>query len=129
MRFFACTALLITLSSIAIAADPDPEKGSITGTVVGTDGVGLADIPVKIFYAKDPNKKIALADAPVRPGLDPIAETKSDKDGKFKLENLAPADYMVIGGDALKGLARSPASVKPGKDVEVKLTIRKRKIG
>src|SRR5882672_7513098 len=127
MRLLACIALLLGSASFAIAADPDPQNGSISGSVVGTDGAGLADIPVKLYYAKDPNKKISLADAP-KPGTDAVAETKTGKDGTFKFENLAPNEYMVIGGDMIKGLGRSPASVKAGKNVEVKLTIRKRRV-
>jgi len=128
MRLLACIALLFGAASFAIAGDPDPNKGSISGTVVGTDGAGLADISVKLYYAKDPNKKMVLADAPKPPGMDALAETKTGKDGTFKLENLDPGEYMVIGGDMIKGLARSPASVRAGKNVEIKLTIRKRRV-
>src|SRR4051812_15055285 len=121
MRIFACLVLLLGVSSLAIAADPDPDKGTINGSVVGGDGAGLADIPVKMFYAKDPNKKISLAEPPRPPGMDPVAETRTGKDGKFKFENVAPGEYMLIGGDQLKGLGRAPASVKAGKAVEVKI--------
>ena len=129
MRLFLCFALLAGLNSVAIAADPDALLGNITGNVVGTDGKALPDIPVKLYFAKDPNQKITRADGPRAPGLDAVAETKSDKDGKFKFDGVVPGEYMLIGGDMLKGIGRAPASVKAGKSVEVKITIRKRRAG
>jgi hypothetical protein len=131
MRFLACIICLVGFASFAQAAEPDPEHGAIAGSVVGTDGVGLPEMSVKLYYAKDPAKKIAFADGPgpkAPPGLDAVAETKTDKDGKFKFDNVTPGEYMIITGDIIKGLGRSPASVKAGKTVEVKLTVRKRRV-
>jgi len=121
---------LVGFAFCAQAAEPDPEHGAITGSVVGPDGVGLADMSVKIYYAKDPAKKIAFADGPgpKAPGMDAVAETKTGKDGTFRFDNLTPTEYMVIGGDMIKGIGRSPATVKAGKTVEVKLTVRKRRV-
>jgi protocatechuate 3,4-dioxygenase beta subunit len=129
MRLPAIILLLVAFAPFALADNPNPNVGTIAGTVVGMDGKPLADFPVKIFYAKNAGKKIALADPPPRaPGMDAVAETKTGKDGTFKFENLTPSDYMIIAGDMVKGLGRSPATVKEGKTVEVKITVRKRRV-
>ncbi len=130
MRFLACMICFVGFATFAFAAEPDPEHGTIVGSVVGPDGVGLADMSVKIYYAKDPAKKIAFADGPgpKAPGMDAVAETKTGKDGSFKIDNVSPGEYMVVTGDIIKGLGRSPATVKAGKTVEVKLTVRKRRV-
>lgn len=128
MRLITCLVLLAGFASFAYAEDPDPRNGAISGIVAGPDGAGLADLSVKLYPAKDSNKKIAFADAPKRPGMDALAETKTDKDGKFKFENIAPGNYMIIAGDMIKGLGRTPATVKEGKTVEVKITVRRRRV-
>lgn len=130
MRFLACMICLAGFASFALAAEPDPEHGTIAGSVVGTDGVGLPEMSVKLYYAKDPAKKIAFADGPgpKAPGMEAVAETKTGKNGTFKFDNVTPGEYMVIAGDMIKGLGRSPATVKAGKTVEVKLTVRKRRV-
>jgi len=130
MRFLVCMICVIGFASCALAAEPDPEHGAIAGTVVGPDGTGLPEMSVKLYYAKDPAKKIAFADGPgpKAPGMDAVAETKTGKDGTFKFDNVTPGEYMVITGDIIKGLGRSPATVKAGKTVEVKLTVRKRRV-
>lgn len=131
MRFLACMICLVGFATVALAAEPGPEHGAIAGSVVGPDGVGLAEVSVKIYYANAPAKKIAFADGPgpkAPPGMDAVAETKTGKDGTFKFDNVTPGEYMVIGGDMVKGLGRSPATVKAGKTVEVKLTVRKRRV-
>jgi hypothetical protein len=128
MRLLICIVCLAGFAWSSHAAEPDPEHGVIAGSVVGADGAGMAEMSVKLYYAKNPGKKITLADLPKAPGLDALAETKTDKDGKFRFDNVTPGEYMLVTGDIIKGLGRSPASVKAGKTVVVKLTVRKRRV-
>lgn len=129
-RLLACIVLLAGFAALAVTADPDPNNGTINGRVVSPEGTPLPEMPVKLFRAKNARDKIAdPIPTPGRaPGMDAVAETKTGKDGTFKLENIVPGDYIVIAGDALKGLGRGPAAVRAGKTIEVKLTVRKRRV-
>jgi hypothetical protein len=69
---------------------PAPKPGTIEGKFLGPDGKPLVGVTVRVF---DQNAK-PLKDKPSElPG--PVAEPKTDKDGKFSAAGIKPGLYYL----------------------------------
>ena len=132
-------ALTIGFSTQAMAAD----KGTIKGSVTGTDGKpAAAGISVRVTAPGGPGgpggKKPAaqaagttapqaLADRPAggnRPA--PVAEAKTDDKGEFTVE-VPAGEYVVRAGSRDAGMGVSDkVTVEAGKTAEVKITLKAR---
>jgi len=110
--FSGITAAFLLL---ALGAADALAGGKISGKVVDSNGNPAADIVIKMLLPitgqhNDPNAK-------------PKYTIKTDKDGKFLVDNADVGDYKVVFGDASRGMTRRNISVEEGKEVtlDVKL--------
>lgn len=129
------------LAAEAKAAD---EKGTVTGTVVDKDGKAVEGAIVRIMtprqrgaggaggaggaqkQADDPKPPAAGGDAGGNRGRGqrqpPVAEGKTDKDGKFSIQ--APVgQYTVVAVVQGKGFARADVTVKANESASVELKL------
>jgi len=139
----------LSLLAPARADDEKAKTGSITGTVMGLDGKPAADITVRLMQpparrpggpgpatrpAAEPNIRPPEGNEPgdkAPPGGGggrqmpaPIKTTKSDAEGKFTMDDVAPGEYLVLAGEMRSGpRGRARATVKAGETatVEIKL--------
>ncbi len=134
------------------AADPavKAETGTIKGTVTGMDGKPAAKVRVAVMKPRPKGqgaekKKDFTADpgatpptppseptppqgGPGGPGggkrPKPVAETMTEADGTFIINDVPVGEYMLWSGSREAGMAREPAKVEAGKTLEVKLTLK-----
>jgi hypothetical protein len=119
-------AALFVLSTVRAADDAkSSEKVKVSGVVLLEDGKPAANASVRIVppapkksadgAAEKPANQQADGKKPDRP--EPIAETKTDADGKFSLE--APAGkYRIMANLRGSGSATKTIDLKHGKDME-----------
>lgn len=109
---FVAAALFVAFAPTAARAD---DTGSVSGTVVDSSGKGVPDASVRVTKPHEKGDKGAAAAAggaatgekKARPA--PVAEGKTDADGKFNLTGIPVGDYVVFAG--VKGVGRGMAKV------------------
>jgi hypothetical protein len=125
-------ALVLTYSQALRAADaPATATGTVSVTVNDKDGKPVEGATVRITQPKtaaaksSDNSAPKLADDSKGTGgkAAPVAEGKTDKDGKAKLENIAAGDYNLSANLKGTGNARQKITVKAGDTLEVSLTL------
>ena len=117
--------LALTYSQALRAADVTA-TGTVSVTVTDKDGKPVEGATVRITAHKPGGKNAGatanLADAPTtRPA--PVAEGKTDAEGKAKLENVAAGDYNLSANLKGAGQARQKITVKAGDTLEVELKL------
>ena len=137
-------AMLLTLAGVAMAADsPSSDKGKISGTVVDHDGKPVAGAHVRLFHPmqrkhgdnanKPDNQAITGTPRPQqlakhdRP--QPVAQTTTDNDGKFTLDDVDAGDYVIMANLKGQGAAHQKVTVKGGDTATVTLTLEARGAG
>jgi 5-hydroxyisourate hydrolase-like protein (transthyretin family) len=113
-------AALFVLSTVkAEDAKPAGEKVKVSGVVLLEDGKPAANVSVRLMPPMEKKKaaeqQAGAGEKPARPK--PIAETKTDAEGKFSLE--APAGkYRLMANLRGIGSAQQPVELTAGKNVE-----------
>ena len=121
-------ALAITYSQVLRAADaPAAATGSVSVTVSDKDGKPVEGATVRVTQPRAAAGKTEakLADDNKTPAAKnaAVAEGKTDKDGKVKLENIAAGDYNLAANLKGQGNARQKITVKAGETLEVALKL------
>lgn len=128
----AALALALSFTRPLRAADaPNAATGAVSVTVTDKDGKPVDGATVRVIVPKaaggKTEKEPKLADegrpdAGAKSG--PIAEGKTDKDGKAKLENIVPGDYNLVANLKGTGNAREKITVKAGETLDVALQLK-----
>jgi protocatechuate 3,4-dioxygenase beta subunit len=126
-------ALVVSLSlaqhlKAADAPAPGAATGTVSVTVTDKDGKPVEGATVRITEsnktAKSGSAEPKLADAgAAKEKAAPIAEGKTDKDGKAKLENIAAGSYNLSANLKGTGNARQKITVKAGETLDVALKL------
>ena len=148
----AALTLMLSTSPRSVAdekADAKKEKGSISGTVMGTDGKAASGVTVRLLSAADaqPGKadkaagatnagKALAADADKaadKPGKGKGArqaaldETSTNEKGEFTFKEVAAGEYFVAANQRGVGNARKKVTVKAGETAKVELALKEAK--
>jgi hypothetical protein len=133
--------------SYAAAADADPKKpadapaktaepakpadaakatGTVSGTVLGTDGkAAAAGVKIRLLTPENAKPRKQADAAAAKPGKVPaVAETEVGADGAFTLADVPAGEYVVIARLKGEGNARQPVTVAAGETVKVSLTLK-----
>lgn len=105
-----CVAVVVGLVGTApqaAMAAPDT-TGTIYGTVYDAAGRTVSDAVVT-FYYRDSMRQIATA--------------KTDGRGKFKVDGLSSAEYVVTAQAPRIGFGRTTVKLLPGASTEIKVTL------
>jgi hypothetical protein len=109
------------------AQDENKAVGTVSGTVKGQDGEAAAEVNVRIVSPpkgkKGGDAVLAPADGEKKKRPKPVAQGKTDADGKFTIENVPVGSYMVVAGGGGKGMARQAVEVKEGETASVELQL------
>src|SRR5439155_25511535 len=113
------------------AADaPAAATGSVSVTVSDKDGKPVEGATVRITQPKTAAGKTEKSEPKLADDTKPaagknaaIAEGKTDKDGKAKLENIAAGDYNLAANLKGVGNARQKITVKAGETLDVALKL------
>ena len=131
---FVALALALTYAQALRAADaPATETGKIAVTVTDKDGKPVEGATVRVIAPKaaarnsDKSAPQAAGDAkPAGAKIPPVAEGKTDKDGKATLENIPAGAYNLSANLKGSGSARQKVTVKAGDTLDVSLQLRPR---
>ena len=123
--------VLIALAPTSALAD---DTGSVAGTVVDASGTAAADVLVRLYkpIKKEPGatgsggSKAAggAIVAAERANQKPLAEGKTDSDGKFTLSSIAPGDYFVFAGTRATAHGFAKVTVTAGAQATVNVTMK-----
>lgn len=106
----------------AVAEDA---KGSVSGTVTGADGKPAADVNVRVVAAPAKGEKKAADASGEKPKkAAPVAEGKTDENGKFDLKDVPAGSYVVQAGSKAAGMGREKVTVTAGANAEVSITLK-----
>ena len=118
----------------APADEPTATKtGSVNGTVV-KDGKPVANARVGLMVAPVKTRVKGLGKHPATQPADDqttkkrgrhntLANTSTDADGKFTLENIAPGEYVVIAGEKGQGRGKARLTVTSGESASVSIDL------
>jgi hypothetical protein len=126
--------LALTLSQTLRAADaPAASTGTVSVTVNGPDGKPVEGATVRVTQhmgksaksgdSADSKTDTKLADSSSTAKPAAVAEGKTDKDGKVKLEDIAAGDYNLSANLKGTGSARQKITVKAGDNLDVELKL------
>lgn len=121
MVVFGMLALAVHTRAIA-AEDAKSDKGKITGSVVDKDGKAVASAKIRLMTPKS-GGAVATPKADKAGPKPAIAETTSDSEGKFKLDDVAPGNYTIAANLKGVGMAKQDIEVKAGETATVELKI------
>ena len=150
--FAAAVVLVLGSARSASAEDADKAKakGSIKGTVMGTDGKPAAAVTVRLMAAAPgkPGKAdksaalpadgegqvVVLADKPGKgegkaKRAEALKETTTTDKGEFTFTDVPAGDYAVAANLKGTGSGRGKVSVKAGEAATVSLTLKAREKG
>src|SRR5213082_717525 len=104
--FTPVLALGLAIALTHVGHAEDAKTGSISGTVTGADGKAVSGAKVRVMKpmmheAPPAAETKAKGDKAGKKG-EAVAETNTDNDGKFKLENIPAGEYQVAA--AVKGV-------------------------
>jgi hypothetical protein len=146
----AAMALLWSLQPARAAEAESAGKGSITGTVVDSEGKAVSGAMVRLMKPFEGGRKRPqanraaqheqareLADEkptkpqkPERPARGerpkPVATATTDAEGKFTMNDVPEGEYMVAAMVRGQGRARQPVTIKVGEAVTVELKLEQR---
>jgi hypothetical protein len=124
MRTLICLTIAIVTSLSVRAAPTTNATGTVTGTVVTSDGKLAPNQKVRIKHvgAHAPVGKSTLSLA--SPDSLTVATVSTDKDGKFT-QALEPGEYWAEAGSKTLGYAKERFTIKVGEATDVKLTLTK----
>src|SRR5439155_10229064 len=139
----AALALVMGISALTARAqeskdskDAKTGKGKIAGTVTDKDGKAVEGVEVRLIKPRQrggggggasPTTRSALGGGGQAVPLQaqrptPIATAKTDKDGKFTMDDVAVGDYMVgVRDDDKKVYGRARVTVEEGKTATVEV--------
>jgi hypothetical protein len=121
--------LVLSLAHFVRADDATAATGTVTVTVTDPSDKPVEGANVRVSVSMHGQKKADQAQAQAADGgapttrPAPIAEGKTDKDGKVTLEKVPAGDYNCSANLRGTGNARQKISVKAGENVDVALKL------
>ncbi|HZZ42016.1 MAG TPA: carboxypeptidase-like regulatory domain-containing protein [Tepidisphaeraceae bacterium] len=115
--------LLVGVSATR-AADDAAKTGTVSGTVMGTDGKPAENVTVRLMkpHVKADPAADKTAAAPEKPV--PVATATTDDKGKFEMKDVPVGDYNVAAGSRKVGMAHDKVSVTADAAADVSLTLK-----
>jgi 5-hydroxyisourate hydrolase-like protein (transthyretin family) len=139
LKFAAVACVLVASLSVARAdeAARKQEKGTVAGTIKGTDGNPAAGVEVKLYNPMDRQQrraerkgegdkdKAAKKEKSDRPT--PVTSATTDNDGKFSVSDVPAGSYNVQASIKHGPRARQDVEVRAGETTTIDLTLADRK--